>query len=632
MRLTGFGIREASPIKLVETSDLSSVVVLAGPNGVGKTRINESLLQFGRDPRADPNRWMQVEATDEVEIQQWSKRILDTRNASDAALLSKTLRRSQRRNRYRSSFLNFDSDRAVRNVQTYGFSWDVRNPFDEEIGWEMGFTPLHDRYNDVRHSLFRLVESQRRAVSDKAFELRVSGASTMALDFPDILAPFKEAFWQLLAPKKLVEVSARHQQIFYEYEGKKLPVESLSSGEREVVNIVFDFILRNPEHSVILFDEPELHLHPELSYKLLQALAHIGRNNQFIFSSHSPDIISASLEHTVLFITPPKDANYNQALRVRQDDETHHALQALGQSIGVISLGKKLILIEGNEASLDKQTYGSILKGRFPEFVLVPVGGKDTTRSFEDIKDSVLNKTIWGVEFFLLSDRDAVIGLGKDALSATISSRMKQLPRYHLENYFLEESVIAEAFASAEPPESWLRDPSKIRLKLREIARSVVGYAVALNVSSEIRRNVGNISIMPKNAANAQNAGALMVAMLPRVQEELKRVAAGMNEEILGQLIQTEFDRLTNAIDQDTDLWKVDIPGRILLNKFAGTAQIQPGRLKQMYLAAANPDVTFGDIIKIFEDFRRSSPLTQQSAAPPNTPSPTAPPTASPSG
>src|SRR5205823_1764116 len=157
--------------------------------------------------------------------------------------------------------------------------------------------------------------------------------------------------------------------------------------------------------------EPELHLHPELSYKLLQALSAQGSNNQFVFCTHSPDIISASLENSVAFITPKTPAIDNQAIVVHRDDATHHALKLLGQSIGIISLGKKLVLIEGEESSLDKQTYGSILKNRFPELVLVPVGGKSTIRSFNDISESVLNKTIWGVQFFMLCDRDAVFDL-----------------------------------------------------------------------------------------------------------------------------------------------------------------------------------------------------------------------------
>jgi AAA15 family ATPase/GTPase len=58
---------------------------------------------------------------------------------------------------------------------------------------------------------------------------------------------------------------------------KKFPIDTLSSGEKEVVNIVFDFILRNASDCIVMFDEPELHLHPELSYKLLQTLSSIGK-------------------------------------------------------------------------------------------------------------------------------------------------------------------------------------------------------------------------------------------------------------------------------------------------------------------------------------------------------------------
>ena len=156
-------------------------------------------------------------------------------------------------------------------------------------------------------------------------------------------------------------------------------------------------------------------MHPELSYKLLQTLSSIGRRNQFIFATQSPEIISASLENTVVFVRPPQGDADNQAIVINRDDQTDHALQALGQSIGVISLGKKLVLIEGNGASLDKQTYGAILKNRFPEFILVPSGGKDAIRSFADIQENILNRTIWGVDFYLLCDRDAVNILGGTA-------------------------------------------------------------------------------------------------------------------------------------------------------------------------------------------------------------------------
>jgi predicted ATP-binding protein involved in virulence len=153
----------------------------------------------------------------------------------------------------------------------------------------------------------------------------------------------------------LIDPEIKNQQLFYRTEqGDTLAITELSSGEREVVNIVFDFLLRTPTDCVVIFDEPELHLHPELSYRLLQTLRRIGERNQFIFCTHSSEIITASLEDTVVFIAPPKDDSFNQALIVKEDDETHQALKLLRQSIGIISLGKKLVLVEGEQGSLDR--------------------------------------------------------------------------------------------------------------------------------------------------------------------------------------------------------------------------------------------------------------------------------------
>ena len=66
------------------------------------------------------------------------------------------------------------------------------------------------------------------------------------------------------------------------------------------------------------------------------------------------------------------------------------------------------MLIEGTDASLDKQTYGTILRSRFPDLVLVPTGGKGLITSFDRLLTSVLERSIWGVQFFMLCDGDAL--------------------------------------------------------------------------------------------------------------------------------------------------------------------------------------------------------------------------------
>ncbi|MBX3664246.1 MAG: ATP-binding protein [Burkholderiales bacterium] len=607
MRLKSVCIESLNGIDKVEIGDLADVVVFAGPNGVGKTRILRALVDFFRKPRAGNVRIL-VEATSDAEAMTFGKPQLDTGIPSDTEKLRGLLTKSQRRNRYRSTVLNFESDRSIVQIQPFNFSWDFNDPFEEDVGWDQTYTFLRDRFSDVQHSLFKLVENQRRKLADKAFQMQANGLPNMPLDFPDPLERFKDAFFQLLGPKRLVEANLRQQSLIYELDGERRPLETLSSGEREVVNIVFDFLLRNPSDCIVFFDEPELHLHPELSYKLLQTLSGIGKNNQFLFCTHSPEIITASIDNTVVFVTPKKSDHSNQAIIVGRDDATHHALKLLGQSIGIISLGKKLLLIEGDESSLDKQTYGAILKTDYPEFVLVPVGGKGTIRSLEDIRESVLNRTIWGVEFYMLCDRDAAHGMGLQSLAAQPTDRLKMLPRYHLENYFLDEIVLAHLFSRMErDPESWLRTPDKIRSVLRELAKDTIPVATALHVAAAVRETTGNVDIKPKQCGSSIET--LVEAFKVRVQTERQRVQDNLDMEMIEALCRSEYERLYQAVHDDSPNWLTDIPGRIVLNKFAAKANLQPGRLKTLYIQSTNEAGRdpFAEIRTLLDSFRESA-------------------------
>ena len=68
----------------------------------------------------------------------------------------------------------------------------------------------------------------------------------MDLDFKDPVQPFKEAFSKLLAPKVLVDADPRDQTLRYSLDGRVLDISTLSSGEKEVVNIVFRFCIEKP--------------------------------------------------------------------------------------------------------------------------------------------------------------------------------------------------------------------------------------------------------------------------------------------------------------------------------------------------------------------------------------------------
>jgi ABC-type cobalamin/Fe3+-siderophores transport system ATPase subunit len=621
MRLRAIQATNINPVKFFAVEGLSDLVVLAGPNGVGKTRLIETILTsirnpIGRGSVSQLNVKLTLEATNSVERQEWGKEILDTADPEDAQKLTRTLQKSRKRSNWRSSILNFESDRTILQVQPLAFTWDYQDPFNEGVGWDVSFSRLRDRFQDTLHSIFRTVRSRRESIAVRVEELmrnrgqiqneRASEVlDKIAQDFPDPAEAFKRAFSQLLAPKVLLDPDPKSQQLTYSFEGQSFPIASLSSGEREVINIVFDFLLRSPSDCIVAFDEPELHLHPELSYKLIQTLKAIGQRNQFILCTHSPDIITASLDNSVIFVAPFSAAGINQAIPVHENDETNEALKRLGQSIGIVALGKKLVLVEGATSSLDKQTYGAILRDRFPNLVLVPSGGRGVITSFETLHKHVLEKTIWGVEFFMLCDRDAVPP-SRDSASI-VTPRLKVLNRYHLENYFLNEEILARVFESMEQPDSWLRAPKEIRKTLQGIARTQVAYATALATSSYYREQVGNLNVMAKDCQNLSIDG-LIAQILTRIGEEQSRIAKAIQPTEVEAYARARARTLQESLDNDTEEWKGLIPGKPLLNAFAGRAKLDSARLKTAYIKEAekHPTNPFQEVIDVFSSFAAS--------------------------
>lgn len=611
MRIAAIEASDVLPVRRFQATKLSDVVVIAGPNGVGKSRLIEGLLQKFQGPRNLPGIRLLIEATCPEERLTWGKGQLDTAAPAEADLLTRSLQKNRSRRQWNSSVIHFESDRSIQQITPYQFSWNITDPWLENVGWNQTFGGLKARFNDTLHSLFRKVQSHEKEIAKRALELQKSGQDSMPLDFADPLKPFKDAFSLLLAPKKLLDPDPKSQQLFYEYDSKQFPLTSLSSGEREVVNIVFDFILRTSSDCVIFFDEPELHLHPELSYKLLQALRATGARNQFVFCTHSPDIITASLDQSVIFLAPPRlspTSEYlNQAIPVTEDDSTNEALKLLGHSVGVVALGRRLVLIEGTSTSLDKQTYGLLLKNRFPDLVLVPTGGKDLIRSFGQVVQSVLEKSIWGVDFFMLCDRDAADQEDIQSIEANANGKLRFLRRYHLENYFLNSTVISRMFFDLEPPDSWLRNPTSIDLRLREIASGSLSYATALIVSSHVRRRAGNASVMPK-AIHDMHVDALARAISERVDNERQRLHAELDGASIDAMARGVFAKLQGYLQDASETWKTEIPGKPILGRLAAVSGLELGRFKTLYLATAEREglPVFQDVISIFQEFSGS--------------------------
>jgi ABC-type cobalamin/Fe3+-siderophores transport system ATPase subunit len=592
------------PIKNFEVTNLSNVIVLAGPNGIGKTRLIQEIINLLKNPRTDPTIAIKITATSQAELDLWGKDSLSTLDSNDLSILKQHLHKKRKRGKWASSVVYLDSFRTFEPVQPFQWSWDFGDPLDEEIGWDLLFNPFKNRFQDTIHAIYKKLGHYRTAISQRYEEYRKAGKTEMSIDSTDPLQKFKEAFSLLLSPKKLADIPISNPKIQYIENEQVLPIDSLSSGEREVFTTVFDLLLHEPSDCIVFFDEPEMHLHPELSFRLLRTLKSVGERNQFIFCTHSPDIITESLNHSVVFIKPP-EGDDNQALCVEKDEEKATALNLLGQNLGIIALGRKIVLIEGREASLDRQTYGEIVGNDFPQYVLAPSGARQTILSFSKVIDDVLSKAIWGIDFFMVCDGDSNLPQQvMDELVTKSSGRLVFLPRYHLENYFLDENIISKMFEKMESGDSWLRDPKQIRESLKQIAKEFLPYTINLWLGSLIRSKVGEIEVSIKGVAG-MNLDDYTKQLEEPILKEHKRIGTILSTEEIKKAVEERWKVLARLIEEDKEDWKKLIPGRVICHKFASIAGISPGRFKTMYINTAKVAglTPFDEIVNIFKSF-----------------------------
>lgn len=608
MRIKRISATDIPPVETFIADDLKDLVVIAGPNGVGKTRLVDSMLNYFRAPKPSrrpeylTNPSFIIEATAPSESKAWSQQELDTTNPQHAATLKNFLQQRRKRRGFQNSILNYESNRSIQPVKQSTLRSSHRDPWEEGISSELALGGFSDRWDDTQNAIFKKLDYERTALGNQGFQLWSEGHRSMPLELDDPTKPFVESFFKLLGPKTLVKPVIGNRRLMYLDGEQQLNIDSLSSGEQEVLRIAFDFILRNPSHCIVFFDEPELHLHPELLSRLIMTLRGIGESNQFILVTHSAELISSSLDESVIFLTPPREDQSNQAVKIEPTGDLAEALHQLGQSLGIVSLGKKIVLIEGSDSSLDKKTYGQIVKDKFPELVLLPSGGKENLSSFKTIASEVLDKSLWGIQFFMLADRDAAIETQPSAID-----NFQILPRYHLENYFLDAEILRQCFIDREDEGSCLLSAEKIEDHLRKIARDRLGYSVSLVVSKKIREAVGNVSVMPKGS-HKMDVSTLADAFSKKAANERQRVANELDENSVRQLVKDTHQKFETLLASPSNAWKNEFPGKQILSRFCKKAREDESRLKNLYIRKAQEADTnpFQEIIDIFSSFAQA--------------------------
>ncbi len=84
--------------------------------------------------------------------------------------------------------------------------------------------------------------------------------------------------------------------------GQILPIDALSSGEKQILLIMLRVFLLEGKESYVFLDEPENSLDISWQYKLIDTLTKLNPNAQFFITTHSPSIFGAGWGDKIIYM------------------------------------------------------------------------------------------------------------------------------------------------------------------------------------------------------------------------------------------------------------------------------------------------------------------------------------------
>ena len=221
-------------------------------------------------------------------------------------------------------------------------------------------------------------------------------------------------------------VEDRRGTLYFARSDQKKPFEFdlLSSGEKEVVDLLLDLYLRQDVYNdtVFLIDEPELHVSTSIQRKLLPEVDRlVGADCQIWLATHSIGLLRALQDDLVAdcqVIDFGKASDLGSATcrlePMRKTRANWKAVfkTALDNLAGLIC-PKRLVYCEGKaespageEKGLDANVYNTVFGETHSETLFVSSGGNTEPAQASELGISILSKIFADVEILVLVDRD----------------------------------------------------------------------------------------------------------------------------------------------------------------------------------------------------------------------------------
>lgn len=234
--------------------------------------------------------------------------------------------------------------------------------------------------------------------------------------------------WQEILPKRELEKQGFELKAKIKNSNKYYSASVMSDGERVLFYLIAQTLVA-PENSIIVIDEPELHLHKAIMQSLWEKLIVERPDCAFVFMTHDVEFASRINNSKKIWLKEYLGNETWDWKEINSDDSIPEDLL-----LELIGSRRNVLFVEGETGSWDFKLYQTL----FPDYLVVPCG---SCRNVIDYTKSFKNQTLISghIEVFGIIDRDR----RNDAeITNLATDNIVVLDVAEVENLFCKEKAI----------------------------------------------------------------------------------------------------------------------------------------------------------------------------------------------